>query len=163
QLRRRRCSSAARRGPAAGPWRGAAARSGAARLATSARRDPPPACPPAGIIGRFRIMCECRRLSRPNRQSRSLRKQTRAPVRPVESLTVDVGDFSEPMDPRQKVRSECVVRAMGMIHYDAVGLGVNELNYNQEELLSLLTLAKKLPYTAANLHFVKPGSGKDMS
>jgi hypothetical protein len=80
-----------------------------------------------------------------------------------ETLTIDVGDFSDPEDVRQKLRSKGVVRAMDLIGYDSVGLGMNELNYTQLELVELLSEAKALPFTAANVEFVKPDMGEDAS
>ncbi len=82
--------------------------------------------------------------------------------RAADSLLLDTGDFSDPTDPRQKLRSEGIVKALGMMGYDAVGLGIEELNYTQDELFDLLSLAK-LPYVAANLSFVKPTDSKDRS
>jgi hypothetical protein len=78
-------------------------------------------------------------------------------------VTIDVGDFSDSSDGTQIIRSQGIVKSMEMIGYDAVGLGQNELTFDQKQLLDLLTQGTDIPYACANLRFVKPDSGEDHS
>lgn len=80
-----------------------------------------------------------------------------------EVVTIDVGDFSDSSNGTEVIRSKGIVKAMDMIGYDAVGLGQNELTFDQAQLLDLLKQGPDLPYVCANLQFVKPESGDDHS
>jgi len=82
--------------------------------------------------------------------------------RPPEVLMVELGNFTDPTDPVRKAESEGVVSSMKLLGYNSVGLGFNELRYQQQELFALLN-DPKLPVTAANLSFTTPTVGDDKS
>lgn len=80
----------------------------------------------------------------------------------VETLLIDCGSFVLRGDGLRELESGAVIEAMGLLGYDAVGIGQAELEYDQAKLLGLLGQAK-LPYTAANLRFERPEKGEDHS
>lgn len=80
----------------------------------------------------------------------------------VDTLLIDCGGFSQRGDGFREIESGGVVEAMGLLDYDAVGLGQSDIEYEQPKLLELLGQAK-LPYTCANLRFTAPEKGADQS
>lgn len=82
--------------------------------------------------------------------------------RPAEALVLDTGNFANNEGDVWKLYTEGVVKSMELINYDVVGLGHNELKYPQDELWGLIGNTG-MPFTAANLRFVKPRVGADKS
>lgn len=81
---------------------------------------------------------------------------------PPAVVLIDIGNFSNAQSKVTRTETAGVVRSMAKLDYDAVGLGLRELSYSQQDLLELLKTAD-LPLTAANLRFVKPQAGDDKS
>lgn len=77
-------------------------------------------------------------------------------------LLINTGNFSNAESAVTRVESAGVVRSMSKLSYGAVGLGLHELSYSQQDLLDLLGHAG-LPLSAANLRFVKPKTGRNHS
>ncbi|MCC7478930.1 hypothetical protein IT575_10790 [bacterium] len=80
----------------------------------------------------------------------------------VAEILIDTGDFSDPFEEEKRILSGCVVQMMGVLKYDAVGIGAKELGLRQKDLLALLQKAE-LPYIAANLEFTTPPKDADAS
>lgn len=107
-----------------------------------------------GELRKARLMKEEKKaalLSKPSDQGRA-----------TEVLEVEIGNFSDPTDLVRKAESEGVVNSMKLLGYDSVGLGLNELRYQQQDLYALLN-DPKLPVNAANLSFEAPTAGEDKS
>lgn len=98
------------------------------------------------------------------KEERKMAKQPRQADRGLDSevLLVELGNFTDPVDAVHKVQSKGVVESMKLLAYDSVGLGFNELRYQQDELYQLLN-DPSLKVCAANLSFKPPTIGKDSS
>lgn len=79
-----------------------------------------------------------------------------------EVLLVEIGNFTDPIDAVRKAESQGVVDSMKLLGYNSVGLGFNELRYQQQDLFELLNDPNLLLNTA-NLSFVPPTIGEDKS
>jgi len=74
----------------------------------------------------------------------------------------DIDNFTDPSTDVSRINSEGIVEGLVSMDYDAVGLGMYELSYTQEDLWALLGKAG-LPLMAANLEFSTPALGADHS
>jgi hypothetical protein len=73
------------------------------------------------------------------------------------SLVLDGGDFfGAKSPPRERDKSKLVTNIMGMIGYDAVGIGEGELRYGLGFLRAQLE-ANKIPAVSANLVYIDTG------
>ncbi len=77
-------------------------------------------------------------------------------------VLLDIGNFSNALSKVTRAEAGGVVKSMAKLEYDAVGLGSQELEYSQADLLALLSPAG-LPLTTANLRFIAPATGEDKS
>ena len=104
------------------------------------------------------------------RKARMMRQEREEAVKPkkgdqglpAEVVLIELGDFSDSSSPVQKLLSTGVVKSMKELGYHSIGIGLQELEYPQEEFFELVGEAG-LTFTAANLRFVKPQQGADKS